>query len=315
LDIKYLGFNVKSERDNLPLSEFVEKVNSSEDSCIKFREPDSNNGIRIYLHDSEHFIKGLVVTIKDQQKFCKLAQDGLEIEVENLVGDDKLLEFNFFVLNKSNNIGLYQYYHQSCGLSRFINLFKRQYRAVSNSNAETQIEIEKARAGSITKRKEKGIRANYYDWLHMTQLIKQEDIEEILNQCAVIKSLTYDYTYVTDSRTAASPLNRYVDKKTLSLNFKRTQSLTDISRSLTQYFDGENITKGRVNVEDHDGNSFGISISNIPDCFGVDDYDRLVNRINGLNINRFFENQFFDILIDKYSDQDYQRILDAETVE
>ena len=79
---------------------------------------DAGDHKRLYYIDSNahpDYYCGLVLTIKNQKKFCKLTQlqDGkTKISVENLKDHDSLMEFNFFVLHKREYIGLYQHYHQ-----------------------------------------------------------------------------------------------------------------------------------------------------------------------------------------------------------
>jgi len=72
-----------------------------------------NGERRFYVDESNpSYYKGLVVTVKDQKAFCKLLEGNagdITIEVENLDEKERLMEFNFFVLNKSNGFGLYQH--------------------------------------------------------------------------------------------------------------------------------------------------------------------------------------------------------------
>lgn len=315
MDIKYLGFTIGIERQNSNIEDFIQYISNSEKGYLHFNEAESNNEIRLYMHNTidSDFYQGLVVTIKDQQKFCKFTDEGAEIEVENLEGDNKLIDFNFFVINKSNHIGLFQHYHHSCALSKFMGFFKRYFKNMTNAQAELAIDLFKANNdGEISKNKIKAIRLDKYDWLNMSQLIKHENLQSVLLQCEKIKSFEYDITYLDESNNVAQPLSRFVEKKQLNVRFKRVQSVSEIASSLSRMVQDLGIRQGKVYAEDQEGNSFPIQVINTPDCFGIDDYDRLVSRLNGLVIHQFYSNSFYDILIEKFALPEYSNTLSAE---
>lgn len=122
MKVKYLGFEISTEKNLITIQDFIENNLVFEMSDILERN---------VLIDCSHsdYYKGLILTVKDQKAFCKLQGnlDDLEITVENLSGGDQLIEFNFFVINKKTGKGLYQFYYQSTSLSKFKEILKRRF--------------------------------------------------------------------------------------------------------------------------------------------------------------------------------------------
>lgn len=147
MKVKYLGFEIRTEKNLISINDFIENNLNFELKDIFKRN------VFIDCADIGYY-KGLILTVKDQKAYCKLqgSVDDLEIKVENLSGHDKLIEFNFFVINKSTGKGLYQFYYQSTSLSKFKEILKRQflgYRAILLQNEyETNLKIGKSESRS-----------------------------------------------------------------------------------------------------------------------------------------------------------------------
>ncbi|MVX93725.1 hypothetical protein GQF58_29180, partial [Escherichia coli] len=64
---------------------------------------------KILISDVNDFYYGLVVTFRNQKKNCKsqFVDGKFQLKIEDLQGSDKLANFNFFLIKKSNLSGLY----------------------------------------------------------------------------------------------------------------------------------------------------------------------------------------------------------------
>jgi hypothetical protein len=67
-----------------------------------------------------------------------------------------------------------------------------------------------------------------------------------------------------------------------------------------------------VFVEDSEGQVLPLKIFEMPDCFGVVNYDSLVLKLDGLEIDKFSEHSFFNELTNIYGKDEYEHIFAME---
>lgn len=173
-------------------------------------QPDTSksNERRFYIDDQSDakFVRGLVVTVKDQKAFCELVKDdggGFVISVKNLEGENKLMEFNFFVVNKTNGLGIYQHYFHSCSTHTFGDYLRKRYFTLSNAMAEEEIAAANA-ANELSDKQEKAIRKKYRKPLSFSILVHNEDLAVVLARFQEIKSFEYEFAAIVPD-TEVSP--------------------------------------------------------------------------------------------------------------
>ncbi|MCL6272245.1 hypothetical protein M3P05_20195 [Sansalvadorimonas sp. 2012CJ34-2] len=312
MDVKYLGFSLETTTDTVSVEDLMSEVCeiSGETNNLKPIER------RIYLNDEDDkYYKGLVITVKDQKKFCKLtsSSDGFKIEVENLKGENKLMDFNFFVINKENNIGLYQHYFQSCSLMVFGEYLKHSYRTIRDGKIAQEIKNEKTKnQGTISPSAEKRIRRKFKSKLEFQALYRKEDIEVILKEFKKIKAFEYEYATLTPDVMDATPLSSYVSKKKEKLTFATSHSADTLATAISGAVDKFAPKRGKVLVEDAEGIDSAIQIFNMPDCFGLEDYDEVAYKLNSLDVSEFQNADYIKELIEICESDDYEHIFQAE---
>ena len=113
--VNFQAFCLSCTASCLSADEFFGKLSS-------VGEPFTHGSRKIYIIKIEDFYAGLVLTIKDMKKFCKIIEEEKTIKVieHRLNDNESLTEFNFFIYNSKQKSGMYQYYHHSCSLNVFL---------------------------------------------------------------------------------------------------------------------------------------------------------------------------------------------------
>lgn len=308
MDVRYLGFHLALE--GAGEMSFVNLAEHLEETPEIFTNDSSSRQIYIDSKSDDNWYKGLVVTIKDQRRFCRMSNtgDGFKIIVDDLLGDDRLLEFNFFIINKKNGLGLYQHYFHSCALNLFGEYLKRLFKSINTSNIATEIALEEARGGKLSKKRTTGIRKNNLVKLKFSPLVMQDSLESILTEYDKIKSFEFEYSVLTDDVRLGTPLSPYVRVKREKLYFESNSNFENLARDIASFVKREKPRAGRVQVEDLDGESTSLKIFDMPDCFMREDFEQVVRKLDGLELKHFSSHGTFDDLKSVAESDDYEHI-------
>ena len=99
LNYQDLNYPLKKKNDFINLSKLFSYIesNSQEKEIYEHKR-------QIFINSSDNiFYHGLIITIKDQKKFCELKSDDNEnfkIQVKDIDELSKIMDFNFFIVNK-----------------------------------------------------------------------------------------------------------------------------------------------------------------------------------------------------------------------
>lgn len=104
----------------------------SKNNCLSFKNylaaREAENGIEAnsqicFFIPNGNYYNGLVISIKNHKVFATVTNAGNEkiLEIEALATNKDMATFNFFILDKTNGTGIYQYYYNSCTLNKFNN--------------------------------------------------------------------------------------------------------------------------------------------------------------------------------------------------
>lgn len=262
------------------------------------------------------FCVGVVITVKDQKSFCTLdeTEDGVSvIRVNGLKEGDSIMDFNFFVINMNNGIGVYQHYHQSAALSSLEKRFKFGLKDLYESRVSEEIAIEEARKGnSISKAAERRINKKYRSNVKVRTLVSRETLENILTRYSKVKGMEYSYTALTPVVRHATPLGQRVVKKKESIVFSNPGIVATLSREISQAITDFSIDKGRVFVEDAQGLRDVVKIFDMPERLWEMDYDDVVAMIDNINVSDFAENKFLQSMVVIFDQKEYAHILRAD---
>lgn len=232
--------------------------------------------------DSKYFI-GVVVTIKDQRRFCELAkeQGKMLIKVVNLKKQQSIMDFNFFIVNKKTGFGLYQHYHQSCSIGQFAFMLSNRYREIADGRIRNDME----KASKVNDRIEKTIKKKYAGKLNWNILVRKENLKNILLELQKIKSFEFDFMHLESDEPIYRPLRNNVRKERRKFTFIRNSPIQLLSSEISKIANRLNLHDGKVFGEDVDGISRAIRIMDNPDNYGEYEYDDVALKLNNLDLS------------------------------
>jgi hypothetical protein len=280
-------------------------------------KPDQSRAIerRIFLDEStnKNYYLGLVVTVKDQKRFCRLENNKgqIKITVENLTGDDKLMEFNFFVINKKNGIGLYQHYHQSCGLNVFGSYLVSHHKLIREKGANEEIEAQTNKEGELSASKERSIKKKYRGRLRFSQLVRKDSLEKILKECKALKAFEYEISALDANLRPGVPLSKYVKKLREKLTFSQVWSVPVLASAIATAVKELSPRNGRVYALNEFDEDVSLRIFDVPDNFGEEDFDEVALKLNNLNLNAFGSHKVSNELVALCQSDDLKHIFEA----
>lgn len=253
------------------------------------KEDSSKGTPRIFYiddHSDKDFFRGLVVTIRDQNAFCKWVQSGtgnFKIKVENLKKAEKIMDFNLFVIRKKTGLGIYQYYHRSCSTNTFLSYLRRKYRALSDDHMENAL----AALGNAPELKKRAVRKKYRKPLDAGLLIRTESLEKVLEHYQSVKSFSFELISLQAKREAAGPLEPVARKVRQTISFIPDATKKKIASAIGDVMSRINPRSARVAVTDDDDEALSLKILNIPENFGEADYDDVAAELEGLDVSQF----------------------------
>lgn len=280
-------------------------------------DPSTENNRMVYFnsdHDEDYYL-GMIVTVRDQKKFCKgkVLGGDFTFDVVNLKQADKMLEFNYFIINKSSGLGLYQHYHQSCTPRILGQMLKQLSSIYSRSCGDAHIAAIEAKNGKqYSKSKRSKLRQPFVSKLDFSILVRQENLEEILKEYAKIKSFEYEYATLTPQIQQATPLASHVLKKKEYLRFHTPTNVFDLAKSIAGFAKNGGLKSGRVKVENEYGDEFPLRIFDMPDYFAVYDFDELADKLSNIKASKFYDSEIVKLLRDTFEDEAFNHIFQVK---
>lgn len=270
---------------------------------------DINRLLVVDKDSNEKYYLGVVVTIKDQRRFCELSkeQGKIKIKVVNLEDHQSIMEFNFFVINKTSGLGLYQHYHQSCSIGQFAHLVSKRYRDIADGLAEEEI----AQNEKIDEKKIAAIRKKYSGRLDWSVLVRKEALENLLLELSLIKSFEFDFMHLESKEPEYQPLSGKVRKERRKLSFVRNTFSHFVAHKISVLANKLKISSGRVIGEDEDGISRAIKIMDNPDNYGEYPYDDVAAKLHNLDLSSISDSWVIIELLEKA--MQYKAFFEAKT--
>lgn len=308
MQVKTYGFDLSTENVFVDIDALMQYLQVKSGEKIIRGEIER----RIYIDcdvSSEYYI-GLVVTVKDQKTFCRLEESpkGITITVENLKGKDKLMEFNFFVINKSNGLGLYQHYHQSCALNVL-----GQYLTSAHHELRNSLKSKALSESGITSKKTKQIKRDYSKKLEFSPLVSQEGLKKILEQYKEIRSYEFTYTFLAPKKKGGGrPLDSKVNKKREKLYFANPGYKGELARLIDEHVHSFNPKTGSVHAVDYYNQQKVIHVFDMPETFSEEDYDSVAIKLNNLNLANFNKHRITKELVGMCKSDEYKHIFEVE---
>lgn len=295
--VKLVGFQISVEgKGQLNLMNFLNSLTAANPGALN-----KQGGQRLLFINSQHYKEyyaGLVLTVKDHRTYCELvnSEDSMLVRVNELTHDTSLMDFNFFVLNKSSGAGLYQHYHQSCSANLFGDLLKKRF--IDYKSIKIKSSIEEI-SGQVSKSEKRKIAAKFSNKLNFNQMVRKEALKELIEKMKRVKSFQYALAIPEVPQNEFAPLKPFVKIKSERLTFNVKTPTNFVANAIDSFVNSNLLQSGSVEAIDENGIDRIIKILDNPDSFGEYDFDDFAPRLNELNLTNFEQSWVIEELVDK----------------
>lgn len=306
MKVRLYGFTLKPGHRSVSLDDLYDRM-----AALSGKADTSQSNMRyIYFNKSHNkkYALGIVITVRNQKSFCKLGPNGV-VTVENLKGNQKMMEFNFFLINKKNGVGLYQQYHHSCGMFVFGGYLISHYKALSQKRRDD--EINALEHGEATRKKVARINRAYKPKLSFAALVHKASLKKVLSEFAEIKFFQYEFSDIESIKRVAAPLSPFARRRTEKVTFKKATAVSELASAIQDAVKSLNPRRGRVQVTTQEGDPLSIALEDIPENYGEEEYDTVVTRINKLKLGEFYNHPMFNELIETVESKEYKGTFSA----
>jgi hypothetical protein len=311
--IRTVGFSLEITGVGANRASFLRHLTSIQGSSHSVPKTGQTRVILIDDKKVPNFTIGTVLTIKDQKTYCEWVENNgkRKIAARNLDENNKLIEFNCFVIQNSNGMGLYQHYHQSCSLGSFSKLLRK----IHGDWRANEIEEERTQQAAILDRdltttEARKIRQNHDHKFTLLQLIKPETLKDVLKEMSEIKSFDYEYVTIRGAVNEAAPVDPFVYKQRKKLSFIKNTAEDGLISGIQNMIKSLGTTKGKIIAIDDEGTQRPFRLYDIPDTFDEIDYDKVVGSLNDLAEDNFAESSVLANLLEVFYKN--KAILDAQ---
>ncbi|OWY71605.1 hypothetical protein B7486_07930 [cyanobacterium TDX16] len=280
--------------NGISADEFFDHLKDLKDKPIPFGGFDR----LIYVGSREDYFIGLFIKLKDQRRSAEIIQDGgqFTVTVRELEEGKNLIDFNFFVINKSTMRGLYQHYHQSCSLNQFGIFCARQYDDLRDSKIEEEV---KSIGDNISASQRRQIQSRFKGSLTWQNMVRSEALEQLLEELDIIKYFDFTLATIDDNDSLLTPLSPYAKRNRRIVRFKSVQK--GLAGTLVSLVKSKRITVGKIGGVDAEKRERVFRLIENPGKFGEYEYDDLANE-TVLNLKDVDSSPFFDEMLDIIQD-------------
>ncbi|HIE5118705.1 TPA: hypothetical protein ACXNEU_006085 [Pseudomonas aeruginosa] len=307
--VRISAFDIDVQSEKIDLDSLTLKM-------VELSGRQENN--RFFYFDRESFAGfcvGVIITVKDQRKFCTLMQGEAGenvIKVNGLEENDQIMDFNFFVINLDNGIGVYQQYHHSAALSCLAKKISEDARSLKEELVEAKVAEERAqKKRELSASRLRRINKEHKTKIVTSPLVSRARLEEILRGYHKIKAMEYSYTTLEVNIREATPLGERVHKKREHISFVNPSLVAILSAEIAAAIEEFPFAKGKVFVEDAQGKNEIVRMFDIPEVLWEADYDTVVAMINNIDPADFANNTFLQDIVALFDHQDFSPILRA----
>lgn len=272
-------------------------LDSYADALCKVSKPIVYRNRRIHFHENDGLLNGLVVTVKDMKTFCTLWDDGAQIRLtpHQLNMFEKVADFNFFVFDKKNGRGLFQYYHHSCSLLTFNIIARTLYRARLDRLKQGFIDKNDGKKDDQKFLREVG--KKFAGYLDTSVIEKKGSFSERIKTMKDVNRLEFEFESLEFEQSAYAPVAAYIKKSRHSVSLSAEVSKLEKVSGAARLFSENPMKSARVEGLDKDGNDVVYKMYHDFDRFGQYEYDDLVpalnldssNAVASINGNRIIE--------------------------
>jgi hypothetical protein len=259
--------------DQISLDELLKQMQSLRDNEFDF------GGYQrlIYAGSTPTYITGLLLTAKSNKRFCELQRQGksLRINVREAEKGSSLIDFNFFLIDRTTARGFYQYYHNSCNARIFSRLIAEQFGKIAALKTAEEIN-RKGGTKACPDKEQDQIREKYSGDVTCELHVRKEKFNEIVRQMQKISY--FEFTLATlepENATWYRMLSGVSRILRHHVGFKRSTTVSERAKAVVNFINSGAASDASVRGVDEDGLEKLVSLANNPDSFGHWKFDEI----------------------------------------
>lgn len=231
---------------------------------------------KIFFIDDNGYYAGLILTIKNTKKFVTLIDKKAEItlDIHELNSNEKIADFNFFIINSQTGLGMYQYYHNSCSLSTFNNISKKFYNEIVSEKIKNTIK-ELNTLGQHEKYIRREIK-KLESKISTKIIIREGSLVDKILKMKDITSAKIEFSKIGILDKKYSPLEKYLKTIKYDIKFIKEKSVKDVLLNLAALFRNNELKRATVWGIDETGNDVTYKLLNDFDHFNEFDYEDMI---------------------------------------
>lgn len=299
MNVKFQGFELNVEGGGITWTDFLANLASSSGTEIRYSP--FNRILGVNLTENQNYILGLFVSIKNQKRFTEIRENRGQFELvsKDLDAGARLADFNFFILNKQNRRGIYQYYHQSCSLQQFLGFTSSQFYKLKRDKIDELRENETYSEEELLQRLE-SLKTSR---LNTDVMVRSDTFEQLLDQIDQIKEMKFSLSTYEPDTGWFRPLRDCAKKRTERILFNRDMN-SAIRTGIRQVIQNEEIEDVRVTgVSVETGIETTIKLFNNINDFGQYDYDNLTEHMV-VDLESFHNSEIITLLLHTAQEND-----------
>lgn len=294
MKVNSLGISITNQYNAISVDDIFNYLSS-----LKVFEVDQNHSFKrvicCYIKNNE--LHGCIITFKDQKTNCigQFKNGDFSITTDDL-GDNKLINHNFFILKKSSNKniikGVYTQYFASCPYTRFFSIIENQIKLYIKNKEKEEIKKEQDdKKHTAIKKKNKGN-------LALSIIAEKQKLTKLLSELDEIKEVDFSFeTKNIDNTSPLLPISILSERVNLQLTVKKEKRIKDKLNVIEAIKNISDIsTKGKVKGIDVDGIEKTINFLETPTHFEQYDLDDLNKLVNKLTKDNYKKNAIYDKL-------------------
>lgn len=244
------------------------------------------------VEEFKDYYGGVFVTIKDHKKFCELVRDKagrFKISISQAAGENRLMDFNFFVVHKKMGRGLYLHYHNSTTFNVFSTFIAKRHKALARTKKRSD-----KKSGIAEANLEK-----LYDGAFLAErIIRPEDFPELLRELDEIKEFKFDLLSLLVEEDAFRSLTGDAKRVSHVVMFKpKIQNKNGLVAKISEFVKKKKIEKGRVTGKDKQGNRQIVSLGENISIFDKYEFDEIAETAAG-DLDNIKDSKLLKLILD-----------------
>lgn len=234
---------------------------------------------RVYVYANEKgYYCGLVISIKNVRRFCTLTEDE-EVSLLStfqLSEKERMVDFNFFVIDSVKGVGLYQYYHNSCSLPTFNTMMRNQYYGYIADSKKKEIARLKSSGSKIPHPHD--LAKKYKAQMTVSIFERKDAFEDKIRTMREIESITVSVVDVT--QPAFSTIKSSIRRANLSYFMSKTDTIFNRVNAAITILSQYSPLRASATGLDAYGSDVTYKLDKDFDRFATFEYDNLASELN-----------------------------------